>query len=120
MADYYSETPIKAARKQHYCHECGKPIEIGKPYLRCSGSSDGGFWTGKFHAECRAAVDDYNHKNRSNWDDWYSLDEMDAEDWPWLLEKHPVVAARFGVTQARIDKSIAERKACYEHAITNL
>ena len=108
---YYSETPVKSARKVHRCRGCPKDIEIGQPYLRCSGAWDGNFWAAKYHTECRRAEDDYNNKNRNYFTEWYTIDEIDEEDWPWLLEKHQVVAARYGINQIKIDINVVARQA---------
>lgn len=87
-----------AAAKAHRCDECPQPIEIGQRFVRWAGLTDGDFGTYKAHAECRAAVIEMNKNYGTSWDEWVTLDDMEAEDYAWLREDHPVVAARFGLS----------------------
>ncbi|EDX79303.1 hypothetical protein BBAL3_460 [Brevundimonas sp. BAL3] len=42
------------------------------------------------------------------------LDDMEVDDWPWLIADHPEVAARLQITQAKYDEEIAEGQRCAE------
>lgn len=53
----WSETNIKAARKQHKCEECGRTIEAGEPYNYVWGIWDGYDQTFKTCQNCKALRD---------------------------------------------------------------
>ena len=97
---FVSETTVKAVRKRHRCEGCGKHIEIGEPAKRWAGMSDGDFVSVIYHPDFRAAEERMNEL--AGWrygDDWYLLnDDLGREDWPWLIEEFPAVAARMGIT----------------------
>lgn len=103
MDEFVSERTIKATRKIHYCESCGgKPIEIGSPAKYLAGKQDGEFIALHYHVECRAAEIDWNNERGAwgdEWDSLYMLKEDDeAEEWiAWVLDKHPVAAARLGL-----------------------
>lgn len=96
---FHTETPVKAVRKRHCCDGCGKHIEIGQSAVRWAGLTDGDFGTCIYHPECRAAELAYNLDvlGYLYLDDWYPISEIEHEDWPWLIESHPVVAERMGI-----------------------
>lgn len=54
---FYSQSWIKATRKQHCCWWCGKRIEIGSPASYAAGMGMDDFWSGHAHPECQAAID---------------------------------------------------------------
>ena len=67
-------------------------------------------WSGTYHKGCREAEVALNglHDIRHP-DEWNNLaDDMQWDDWPWLIEKHPTVAARMGITIEQHDE-IASR-----------
>jgi hypothetical protein len=55
-----------------------------------------------------------NKLSGTDWDEWVGLQDMETDDWPWLIEDFPAIAARMGITQARYDERIEERKRCAE------
>lgn len=106
---FYRETVVKAVRKRHRCDGCGKHIEIGEPANRWAGMTDGDFGSVIMHPECREAEIKLNDiLGTHSGDDWAGLLDIESEDWPWLLEEHPVVAARMGITAERITAVAAE------------
>lgn len=109
---FYNERTIKAVRKARRCDGCGAIIEVGETALGCSGIGDDGFWSGTYHHDCRKAEEGLNKLNQVGWyDDWMSLcNDMEWEDWPWLIEEFPAVAARMNITTERFDEVQAERE----------
>ena len=101
---FATETSVKAVRKRHRCDGCGAHIEIGEPAKRWAGMSDGDFCTAIYHPDCRAAEERMNEL--AGWrygDDWYLLsDDLSREDWPWLLEEFPAVAARLNIPKLTV------------------
>ena len=49
--DFQSDSE-RRARKDHYCGECGKRIEIGEVYNYSAGKTDGTFWDNKTCEKC--------------------------------------------------------------------
>jgi hypothetical protein len=90
---FYSERTIKALRKPRQCQACGRAMDIGESALYCSGSWDGDFWTGHYHAECRAAEVVLNGQYGSG-QEWYDLSDFDSEDREFIRETHPTAFAR--------------------------
>lgn len=109
---FYRERPVKAVRKPRRCVACGTRIEVGQPALDCSGHYDGDFWSATYHVECRRAEEGLNKLHDTSWsDEWMDLgDCMEWEDWPWLIEEHPVVADRMNITTARFEEVQAEQE----------
>lgn len=110
---FASETEHKA-RKAHKCDACRGVIEPATTYVRWVGTTDGDFSNVKFHPECRKAEIALNKLSGTDWDEWMGLDDMEADDWPWLIADHPEVAARLQITQAKYDERMAERQRCAE------
>jgi hypothetical protein len=109
---FYSERTIKAVRKPRACEGCGVRVEAGETAFSCAGHDDGQFWAAIYHPDCRRAEEGLNkiHDVRGG-DDWMNLgNDMEWEDWPWLIEAFPTVAERMKITQARYDKVSAERE----------
>ena len=102
---FYNETPVKAVRKARQCAGCRSMIEVGQPALNCAGHQDD-FWHATYHHECRKAEIALNDLHDIRWaDDWINLgDDMEDDDWPWLLEEFPTVAERMNITAERIEK----------------
>lgn len=98
VVSFVTETDVKAVRKRHRCDGCGAHIEIGEPAKRWAGMTDGEFGTAIYHPDCRAAEVRLN--DLAGWgfgDDWYPLSDAGREDWPWLIEEFPAVAARMNI-----------------------
>lgn len=49
---FYSEKLV-TPRKRHLCDACLKFINPVETYLRAAGVSDGDFWSGAYHPDCR-------------------------------------------------------------------
>lgn len=110
---FYSERSIKAVRKARACNGCGVRLEVGEPALGCAGHYDGEFWSAAYHHDCRAAEIGLNdlHDVRPGYD-WMNLaDDMEWEDWPWLIETFPDVAERMKITTERFEKVRDERES---------
>jgi hypothetical protein len=107
---FYRERPIKSVRKARPCYGCGVLIAVGEPALECSGKQDD-FWSGTYHSDCRGAEEGLNGlRETSFYDDWNLLSEIEWDEWPWLLEKHPTVAVRMKITAERFLEVSAERE----------
>tara|TARA_R110002153_G_scaffold9324_2_gene38604 strand:+ start:1343 stop:1645 length:303 start_codon:yes stop_codon:yes gene_type:complete len=51
----FGDKIIGAARKQHRCCECPRPIKVGDSYCIVSGTWEGDFYTNKVCLRCRRA-----------------------------------------------------------------
>ncbi|MEQ5789044.1 hypothetical protein J3454_14200 [Erythrobacter sp. NFXS35] len=109
---FYRERPVKAVRKARSCCGCGTIIEVGQPALDCAGHYDGDFWADSYHIGCRAAECDMNEIHGA--EEWIPLSEIDWEDFPWLIEAHPIVAKRMNITRERYDRIAEEQRRCHE------
>jgi len=109
---FTTERVIAKVRKERKCEACRQAIEVGSPAIDWSGTTDGDFSHVSFHPECRAAEIALNKAAGTDWDEWFGLSEMEWEDWQFILDDHPVVAARVGITQAKIDEVEADQAAC--------
>lgn len=105
---FYRERQIKSVRKARRCTGCSDLIAVGQPALDCSGHYDGDFWSATFHSDCRAAELGLNKLHDTMHDEWMSLDDMEWEDWPWLIEEFPAVAARMNITTEKYEEARAE------------
>lgn len=109
---FYSERTIKSVRKARPCLGCSDRIEVGETALGCAGHYDGTFWAGAYHHDCRAAEIGLNglHDVHAG-DEWMNLgNDMEWEDWPWLIEEFPAVAARMKISTERYEKVRDERE----------
>jgi hypothetical protein len=108
---FISEKRVKAVRKAKPCEGCRKVIQIGERAVRYVGIEDG-FYSSLYHPECRRAEVKLNDIHDTRWDDedWMRLDDMDWEDWPWLIAECPLVAVRLGITTAKYEEIRAERE----------
>lgn len=105
---FATETNVKAVRKRHRCDGCGKRIEIGSPAVRWAGMTDGDFGAAIYHPDCRLAEIKLNDLLETQWgDEWAALSEIDEEDWPWLIETFPAVAARMGIKPPPAEASLS-------------
>lgn len=109
---FYSERTIKSVRKARVCNGCGHRIEVGETALGCAGHYDGDFWAAAYHHDCRKAelgLNDLHDVRPGN--EWMNLgNDMDWEDWPWLIEEFPAVAERMKITTERFEEVQAERE----------
>jgi hypothetical protein len=92
---------IKAVRKAHCCEQCNTMIAVGEPARYQFGIWEGEPFSIYMHVECRAAANEYAELN----DLWFEeypcfqfMDDSEHDHHAWLLEKHPVVAARLKIT----------------------
>ena len=99
MSDFSGNTrEVKAVRKSHECEQCGKKIEAGSPAKYAFGIWQGYAYSTYTHPECNAAAREYADINDAWGEEYPWFQHMDDTDHhSWLLEKHPVVAARLGV-----------------------
>lgn len=95
---FASETPVKSVRKRKRCDGCNTFVEVGEPAVRWAGLTDGDFGTAIYHPDCRATEIALNRLAGTRGDEWMTLDEIEEEDWQWLVEDHPTVAARMGIS----------------------
>lgn len=91
----FSTEETRKARKSHRCCACSKMVEVGTRYVRWVGTEDG-FQSEAYHTDCRAAEIAYNRLAGVDYYDWYSLADIEDEDFDWLCDEFPDVAARFG------------------------
>jgi len=108
---FTNEKTVKAVRKPAQCCACGKMIEIGESAVRWAGMTDGDFSSVAYHPDCRQAEVEINRLHDTYFDEWFGLSEIEWEDHRWLLETHPAVAARMGITLAKIKETEREREA---------
>lgn len=94
---FASTRTVKAVRKAHKCVGCDRMIEIGQPAERWSGMTDGDFASVIYHVDCRAAEIELNKLASTDWDEWMGLADIEDDDWDWLIEEYPAVAARMGL-----------------------
>jgi hypothetical protein len=100
MIEFTCERRIKGARKRHLCIACGTWIEARSPAMYFAQKCDGEFDTGYYHLDCRDAEVALNHRLDTWGEDWTPLDnirdgEDGEDDWRWLVDTFPTVAARF-------------------------
>lgn len=94
---------IKAVRKPHCCEQCNKTIAIGEPAKYNFGIWEGEPFGTYQHVECAAAAHEYATINDLWFEEypWFQfMDDSEHDHHAWLIEKHPVVAARLGVKKA--------------------
>lgn len=102
---FYREDHIRAVRKSRQCNGCASTIEIGSPAVDCAGHYDGDFWAATYHVDCREAEIALNNLHDTHSDEWMNMSEdMEWEDWPWLIDEFPTVAARMNITTERFQK----------------
>lgn len=98
MSEFHCEHWIKAVKKPHKCEQCGTLIQIGDPATKTAGVCCGDFYYMYQHVECNAAGQAYATLT-NYWGEeftWFQHDhDKDIDE--WLLEYHPIVAARLGV-----------------------
>lgn len=116
---FVNEKAVKAVRKPGRCDACMKMVEIGQSAVRWAGITDGQFDTSLYHPECRAAEIALNRLHDTDrWqDEWIGLADMDWEDHRWLVEQHPVVAERKGLTLASVETEEREREETWQASL---
>jgi len=101
MGDFSVRIEVASSRKPHQCEHCGTAINVGEPSIHCTGMWDGYFYSTYMHTDCEKAGQDYA-KETGYWDEefiWFQhVDREEFELDEWLLENHPTVAARLGVS----------------------
>ena len=91
---YREET--RRARKPRRCDACNTRIEAGETYLHIVGhNADGDFGSAAYHPDCRAWEVEQNKHAGLGSDEWYSLDELVADDRRALDGAPAAVVARF-------------------------
>ncbi|RVT93739.1 hypothetical protein [Sphingomonas crocodyli] len=112
---FATESNIKAVRKARRCFGCSVTIEVGEPAVSSVGMSDGDFYANTYHPDCREAEIALNRLRETGWvDDWSCLYDIEWEDWRWLVEEWPAVAARKGITLAKVEETEAEHAAMWQ------
>ncbi len=104
--EFVTELTVKVVRKARPCAACSKTVEVGNSAVSWAGKVDGEFGFATYHPECRQAEVDLNKLHGTHLDpaDWFGLDYIEPDDHAWLLDKHPVVAARLGITNESIEE----------------
>jgi hypothetical protein len=87
------------ARKRHKCCACETWVKPGERYVRWAGLCDGEFSTAVYHCDCREAEIAFN--KICDIGEWVNLGDMESDDHDWLIDAHPSVAQRFGLTMFR-------------------
>ncbi|AXK43883.1 hypothetical protein [Erythrobacter aureus] len=102
--EFINELAVKVVRKARPCAACSTTVQVGDSAVSWAGKVDGEFGFALYHPECRQAEMDLNklHGTHLHAADWFGLDDIEPDDHEWLLEKHPVVAARMGITSESI------------------
>lgn len=99
MTDFSVSKIIKATRKPHTCEQCGTEIEVASTCHYFTGSYFRDFYSHHVHLECEAAGIAYAKMSGCWGEDfmWFQHSLEEQEDKSWLLEHHPIVAARLGL-----------------------
>ena len=85
-------------RKQHRCEQCGTVIPAGEMQVVSAGSNYGDFYSYRAHVECEDAGKAYATMT-GYWGEeytWFQHHDSEIRDWQWMVEDHPIVAARLG------------------------
>ena len=96
MNEFFSDRHVKKTKKQHPCIACGEAIPQSSAALYFATKWEGEFYTGYYHIECKEAEIALNdlHGLHGLHDEWMNLTDIESEDYAWLRDKYPVVAAR--------------------------
>lgn len=113
MAEFYSEKVV-TIREPRNCAGCGTMMNKGDQALSYSGRFNGEFGSFSLHTDCREAELAWNKMAGTFADEFVGLGEVEPDDWPWLLESYPTVAARMNITAERIADHQAEQKRMQE------
>lgn len=95
-----SSKTINAVRKAHCCEQCNKTINAGEPAEYSFGIWEGYPFSTYTHVECNAAAHEYATLNDLWFEDypWFQyMDNSEHDHHEWLLENHPIVAARLNI-----------------------
>ncbi len=98
--DFHHTRDIKSTRKVHVCEQCDRPISFGSAARSAAGVFEGNFYTQYLHIECDDAARAFAELNDMWGEDWPWFRQMDDSEFDhhaWLLEHHPIVAARLGL-----------------------
>ena len=102
MAEFFSEKAIKRTARVHHCTGCNGKIEAGSPASYFATKSEGEFYSGHYHPDCRAAEIAWNELSDTWGDDYSPLNSLPGSDnangpdgdIAWLHDNYPDVAAR--------------------------
>jgi hypothetical protein len=101
---------IRRARRPHLCDQCLQEIKFDERYRR-QVFVDPQLHTYRAHEDCDAAAtrkDKYGNYHPL-WDEPSILcNDIDREDYGWLLAEFPAVADRFGIQGAALPAEAAE------------
>lgn len=102
--DFHTSSPIKSVRKAHQCEQCGRNILVGEPAVKGCGKFDGNFYSTYQHPECQEAGLAYAELTGCYGEHaaWFQHDDLEREDKLWLLDNHPIVAARLRLSRAEL------------------
>lgn len=95
-----SSKRIQAVRKAHCCEQCNTSIAVGEPAEYAFGIWEGYAFSSYTHPECHVAAQAYATLNDLWFEEypWFQhMDNSECDHHAWLLENHPVVAARLRV-----------------------
>ena len=73
---FHRETAVKRTRRARKCDWCWFRIEKGDPSVSTSGVYDGGFYTGRYHPGCHAAIRLY-YETHNCWGDEMPEERME-------------------------------------------
>lgn len=104
---FYRERSVRSTRKQKQCIGCLRIIPVGSYSLGVAGHWEGDFWSGAYHTECRAAEIALNSLHDVYPGEWMGLNEIEWDDWDWLLTEHPIAAANMAITKEMYDEALA-------------
>jgi hypothetical protein len=96
---------IKAVRNRYCCDQCNRMIAVGDPAQYSFGIWEGETYSTYTHPECAAAAHEYATMNDLWFEEypWFQfMDDSEHNHHAWLLEKHPVVAARLNIEKVRV------------------
>lgn len=97
MSYDFCSTRIVKGRKTHCCDQCGKAIQPGEEHSYSAGKYDGDFFTVHEHVDCRnlwLKLWDIRGSSYGDTQDVLRNDDELSEDWIWIKEEYPAVAAR--------------------------
>lgn len=106
MSEFFTHRTIKATRKPHNCMGCNQPVAVGSPAFYFSMKSDGTFWDGHYHSECRDAECELNEIKDCWGDDWIALFQIaeEPDDVVWLKETYPAIAVAMGFIKVECEQ----------------
>ena len=98
--DFQSRRTVKALRKPRRCYQCNKIINCGETAEYFFGKYECDIYSMHVHPECHGAAEEFAAINGLWGEEFPFFPEMDDSEYEyhdWLIEKHPIVAARLGL-----------------------